>query len=46
MMGAVPEVAPEAQVVFGVIMGTGCGGGVVVNGQVINGKQGISEMGS
>jgi len=40
-MGAAPEVDPEAQVVFGVIMGTGCGGGVVVNGQVINGKQGI-----
>ena len=40
-MGAVPVVDPLAQVVFGVIMGTGCGGGVVVNGQVINGKQGI-----
>ncbi|MFY0591497.1 ROK family protein [Roseivirga sp.] len=40
-MGVVPEVDPEAKVVFGVIMGTGCGGGVVVNGQVINGKQGI-----
>ena len=40
-MGAVPDVDPNAQVVFGVIMGTGCGGGIVVNGQVINGKQGI-----
>lgn len=40
-MGIVPEVDPEAKVVFGVIMGTGCGGGVVVNGHVINGKQGI-----
>jgi len=40
-MGVVPEVDPEAQVVFGVIMGTGCGGGIVVNDQVINGKQGI-----
>lgn len=40
-MGIVPDVDPEAKVVFGVIMGTGCGGGVVVNGQVINGKQGI-----
>lgn len=40
-MGAVPEADPEAQVVFGVIMGTGAGGGVVVNGQVLNGKQGI-----
>lgn len=41
LMGAVPDVDPEAKVVFGVIMGTGCGGGVVVNGHVINGKQGI-----
>lgn len=40
-MGIVPEVDPEAKIVFGVIMGTGCGGGVVVNGQVINGKHGI-----
>ncbi len=40
-MGVVKRVMPEAQVVFGVIMGTGVGGGVVVNGQVINGRQGI-----
>lgn len=40
-MGAVPDIDPQAKVVFGVIMGTGCGGGLVVNGQVINGKQGI-----
>lgn len=40
-MGIVPEVNPDAKVVFGVIMGTGCGGGIVVNGQVINGKHGI-----
>lgn len=40
-MGIVPEVDPEAKIVFGVIMGTGCGGGVVVNDQVINGKHGI-----
>jgi len=40
-MGAVPDVDPQAKVVFGVIMGTGCGGGVVVNGKVIIGKQGI-----
>lgn len=40
-MGIVPEVDPKAEVVFGVIMGTGCGGGVVVNGHVINGKHGI-----
>ena len=41
LMGAVPEVDPEAQVVFGIIMGTGVGGGVVVNGKVINGAHGI-----
>lgn len=40
-MGAVPEADPDAKVVFGVIMGTGVGGGLVVNGQVLNGKQGI-----
>lgn len=41
-MGIIPEVAPEAKVVFGVIMGTGVGGGLVVNGQIINGANGIS----
>ena len=41
LMGAVPKVAPSAQVVFGVILGTGVGGGVVVNGKVINGRHGI-----
>lgn len=40
-MGIVKEKAPEAQVVFGVILGTGVGGGVVVNGKVINGRHGI-----
>jgi fructokinase len=30
-----------APVVFGVILGTGCGGGVVVNGRVIEGVNGI-----
>lgn len=32
----------EADVVFGVIMGTGVGGGVVVGGRVLNGAQGIA----
>ncbi|MBK8425155.1 MAG: ROK family protein [Lewinellaceae bacterium] len=41
LMGAVPEVLPNAEVVFGVIMGTGVGGGLVVRGKVINGRQGI-----
>jgi predicted NBD/HSP70 family sugar kinase len=41
LLGAVPEAVPKAEVVFGAILGTGVGGGVVVHGQVINGKQGI-----
>lgn len=40
-MGAVPEAVPNAQVCFGIIMGTGVGGGLVVNGKVINGRHGI-----
>jgi fructokinase len=40
-MGAAKEQYPNAKVVFGVIMGTGVGGGVVVDGKVINGLQGI-----
>jgi predicted NBD/HSP70 family sugar kinase len=40
-MGAVQDVLPHAEVVFGVIMGTGVGGGIVVNGKVLNGRQGI-----
>lgn len=34
--------ARGADVVFGIIMGTGVGGGIVVNGQVLNGLQGIA----
>jgi fructokinase len=41
-MGIVPDEMPDAKVVFGVIMGTGCGGGIVINGEVLNGRQGIS----
>lgn len=40
-MGSVPDKMPEAKIVFGVILGSGVGGGVVVNGEVINGRQGI-----
>lgn len=40
-MGIAKEKYPNAKVVFGVIMGTGVGGGVVVDGKVINGLQGI-----
>ncbi len=39
--GAAHDVAPDAEVVFGVIMGTGVGGGLVVHGKAINGKQGL-----
>ena len=40
-MGIAKEKFPNAHVVFGVIMGTGVGGGVVVDGKVINGLHGI-----
>jgi predicted NBD/HSP70 family sugar kinase len=40
-LGVVKDEMPEARVVFGVIMGTGVGGGVVINGQVLQGRQGI-----
>ncbi|MEO5905725.1 MAG: ROK family protein, partial [Saprospiraceae bacterium] len=32
---------PQAKVLFGVIMGTGVGGGVVVDGKIIGGRHGI-----
>ena len=41
-MGAALQVHDNPEVVFGVIMGTGVGGGVVVRGRVINGRQGIA----
>jgi predicted NBD/HSP70 family sugar kinase len=34
--------AKGALIVFGVIMGTGVGGGIVINGRVLNGAQGIA----
>jgi fructokinase len=40
-MGIVKDVLPDAKVVFGVILGTGVGGGVVVNGQLVHGRHGI-----
>jgi len=40
-LGAVPKALPNAEVVFGVIMGTGVGGGIVVNGKLLRGKHGI-----
>jgi predicted NBD/HSP70 family sugar kinase len=39
---AVDGAAAGAEVVFGVILGTGCGGGIVVRGQVLVGANAIS----
>lgn len=41
LLGVIPDKCPQAEVVFGVILGTGVGGGIVVNGQVLNGAHGI-----
>jgi predicted NBD/HSP70 family sugar kinase len=40
--GIVKEKMPGAKVVFGIIMGTGVGGGIVINGHVWNGAHGIA----
>ena len=40
-LGAVKEKMPDAEVVFGVIMGTGVGGGLVVKGKANYGRHGI-----
>src|SRR5690606_34037959 len=40
MMGAGKEY-PDAEVVFGVIMGTGVGGGIVINKKIVAGRHGI-----
>ena len=40
-LGVVAQKFPDAKVVFGVIMGTGVGGGVVVDGKIIGGRHGI-----
>lgn len=39
--GCIKHKAPEARVIFGVIMGTGVGGGIIVNNTIIKGKHGI-----
>jgi predicted NBD/HSP70 family sugar kinase len=41
-MGIVKRDYPQAQIVFGVIMGTGVGGGLVVNGVSVYGHHGIA----
>lgn len=40
--GVVKDQFPEARIVFGVILGTGVGGGIVVDGRAIIGLQGIA----
>lgn len=41
-LGVVKQKFPEARVVFGVIMGTGVGGGIVIDGRAIIGLHGIA----
>ena len=38
---AIDGAAENARTVFGVILGTGCGGGLVVNGRLLDGPRGI-----
>jgi fructokinase len=40
-LGIVPRDYPDARVMFGVIMGTGVGGGVIIEGKMIKGRHGI-----
>ena len=41
-LGVVADTVPDAEVVFGVIMGTGVGGGLVINDRTIKGCNGIA----
>jgi predicted NBD/HSP70 family sugar kinase len=41
-LGVVKQQFPGAKVVFGIILGTGVGGGLVVNGEIIGGYHGIA----
>ncbi len=40
-LGILAKEYPEAKVAFGVIMGTGVGGGIVINGHILSGLHGI-----
>jgi predicted NBD/HSP70 family sugar kinase len=40
--GVVRQSAPGARLVFGIIMGTGVGGGIVMDGKIWNGRHGIA----
>jgi len=39
--GAVSQEAPEARMAFGIILGTGVGGGIVMDGKIWGGRHGI-----
>jgi fructokinase len=39
--GIAKKEAPQARMVFGIILGTGVGGGIVIDGKVWNGRHGI-----
>ncbi len=41
-LGSVAQWKPDAELVFGIIMGTGVGGGLVAHGKVVNGAMGIA----
>ena len=41
LLGSVKDQYPNARYVFGIIMGTGVGGGVIINGKTVYGSQGI-----
>lgn len=41
-MGVVPDHVQNPELVFGVILGTGVGGGIVANGKILNGLHGIA----
>lgn len=41
-LGAIKKKVPGAKTVFGIIMGTGVGGGIVVDGKILEGKHAIA----
>ena len=41
LLGSIKEQYPNAKNVFGIIMGTGVGGGVIIDGKTVYGNQGI-----
>ena len=41
-LGVVAERFPEAKIVFGILMDRGIGGGLIVNGQIVRGNNGIT----